>query len=431
MNDQHKPTHFNTTESFASEHPATEKPPKHSYETREKLLILIALVIGLLFDRLLFAKDFFTSFILHKTYAVFWLSYLAIFYAYHWKAIKKNLPLWCIAMAAAALCLWNFFFFQWDFLLLNVLVIPAVLMTHAQLFTYQIRPKELFKAVCAWFGGWFIAPFNAIHHFFGICGGYFHMEKRPRAKGIGLGLLLSALLLCIILPLLTSADQAFAYFLDKLIVGFNPAEILLHIIFIAISGMLFFSFFWNSGHPRASTLAAQDSTGRNAFKLDHLVLCIMVSVLLLVYTLFCSVQFTYLFAQAGLPMGMTYADYARQGFAQMVAICSLNLLFFGFCMFSDQKSKVMTGLLLALLVATAIILLSGLLRLNLYIGAYGMTWLRLLSAWFIIYLAVVIALCVVRLFRQKLPVVYLCGMLLLFWFVALGYANPSRLITIL
>jgi len=64
----------------------------------------------------------------------------------------------------------------------------------------------------------------------------------------------------------------------------------------------------------------------------------------------------------------------------------------------------------------------------LYIDTFGMTWLRLLSAWFIAYLGMVIALCVVRIFKKELPVVGLSAMLLLIWYIALGYLNPDGFI---
>ena len=41
---------------------------------------------------------------------------------------------------------------------------------------------------------------------------------------------------------------------------------------------------------------------------------------------------------------------------------------------------------------------------------------------------VVILVCFVRMMREKLPVFALCALLLLGWYVALGYSNPDKLI---
>jgi uncharacterized membrane protein YczE len=73
-------------------------------------------------------------------------------------------------------------------------------------------------------------------------------------------------------------------------------------------------------------------------------------------------------------------------------------------------------------------LVSGFIRLGLYIDAYGLTWLRLISGWFIIYLAAAVVLCAVRMLKEKLPLIMICAMLLLGWYVVLGYANPDGLI---
>ena len=93
---------------------------------------------------------------------------------------------------------------------------------------------------------------------------------------------------------------------------------------------------------------------------------------------------------------------------------------------SEHALNVLLGALLGL---TGIMLISGFVRLNLYIGAYGLTWLRLLSAWFIIYPAVVIVISTIRMVKVKLPAIALCALLLLGWYVALGYSNPDALIT--
>ena len=42
--------------------------------------------------------------------------------------------------------------------------------------------------------------------------------------------------------------------------------------------------------------------------------------------IFCGIQIIYLFGGGGeLPAGVTYAEYARQGFFQLLVVCILNL----------------------------------------------------------------------------------------------------------
>ena len=420
-----------------------EPQPKREYTKAQQLLIPIALILGILFDRIVAVDGVLLGLLYTPVIPLnncFWLAYLVLFYAYHWKSIRSDKLLWCIAALAALLCLWGFFhnlgaynYSNLEYSTLNFLVIPAALMAHAQIFAHKITQRQVFLMAAAWLRGFFVTPFSAMHHFFGALISSTRLDKKlpkkAEIKRIFLAVGLSALLLIIIVPLLLDADMAFRYFfLQTFGGGFSFGETMPHVLTIAITALLFFSFFWNT-QPQEQTLAKScNGAAREKLKLESAVLCIVISAVVFVYTLFCIVQFTYLFAQAGLPDGLTYAEYARAGFGQIVVICALNLLIFGFCIFSDRESKALSALLIALLSVTGIILASGFVRLNLYIGAYGMTWLRLLSAWFILYLAAVLILCAVRLFQRKLPVVFLCGMLLLVWYTILGYANPSALV---
>jgi hypothetical protein len=167
----------------------------------------------------------------------------------------------------------------------------------------------------------------------------------------------------------------------------------------------------------------------SAWSLDIVISAIVLGSVILIYTLFCTIQFTYLFARVGLPAGMTYAEYARQGFAQTVVVCAINLIIFGVFLRLGKQSKLLIALLGGLLILTCIMLFSGWTRLDLYISTYGMTWLRLLSAWFIIYLAVVILLCAIKLlYKKQMPIFVISALLLLVWYVALGYLNPDNFI---
>ena len=73
-------------------------------------------------------------------------------------------------------------------------------------------------------------------------------------------------------------------------------------------------------------------------------------------------------------------------------------------------------------------LCSGFIRLKLYIDAYGLTWLRMISGWFIIYLAAVIVMSAARLRVEKIPVMAYSALFLLVWFLVLGCTNPDAMI---
>jgi hypothetical protein len=117
----------------------------------------------------------------------------------------------------------------------------------------------------------------------------------------------------------------------------------------------------------------------------------------------------------------------HQGFAQTVIVCAINLLIFGIFLRFGGKDKVSTILLAGLLALTGIMLLSGFVRMKFYIEACGLTWLRILCAWFILWMAAVIVVCAVRLVYQKLPAIFISALLLLIFYICLGYANPDAI----
>lgn len=110
---------------------------------------------------------------------------------------------------------------------------------------------------------------------------------------------------------------------------------------------------------------------------------------------FVAVQLRYLFGDDALvqaTVGMTYAEYARRGFFELLAVALLLLPLLLGCDWllataRDRRGfKVVAGILLALLGA---VLLSAAKRLGLYTAAYGLTEPRLYAAAILVWLALV------------------------------------------
>ena len=85
-------------------------------------------------------------------------------------------------------------------------------------------------------------------------------------------------------------------------------------------------------------------------------------------------------------------------------------------------------MLFALLACTGVLLASGLLRLNLYIGAYGLTWLRVFPYTFMVAMCVVLVLCAVRLLLPKLPLLRAVALVCLLWYAGLALVNVEAII---
>lgn len=108
---------------------------------------------------------------------------------------------------------------------------------------------------------------------------------------------------------------------------------------------------------------------------------------------FIAIQFSYLFGSLtdGLPRDFTFAQYARKGFFELVAVTLINLVLLTGNMYFvkasgkklDRAVKILNTILV---MSTFIMLLSAHFRMSLYEDAYGFTYLRVLTHAFMGYL---------------------------------------------
>ena len=117
----------------------------------------------------------------------------------------------------------------------------------------------------------------------------------------------------------------------------------------------------------------------------------------LLFAFFLVVQFRYFFAgSANVSIdGFTYAEYARRGFFELVAVALIaSVLYFGLSSFTKRGTQakkrafsVMAGLLLA---QVSVMLISAFQRLRLYEEAYGFTSARLAAHVFMVFVGLLL-----------------------------------------
>jgi hypothetical protein len=182
-------------------------------------------------------------------------------------------------------------------------------------------------------------------------------------------------------------------------------------------------------------LTGLDGPGRR--RVTRLEWAIPLSLLVLLFALFVGVQLTVLFGGSRHVLeteGLTYADYARSGFWQLLAVTALTLgVLAGAARWAPRGTRtdriLIRALLGALAVLTLVIVASALHRMDLYADTYGLTRLRVLVALCEFWLGVVFAMVLVagiRLRASWLPrAVVVAGVLAL---LGLAAANPDGLI---
>lgn len=179
----------------------------------------------------------------------------------------------------------------------------------------------------------------------------------------------------------------------------------------------------------AQTASPEPRDQREGKRTNALVAVTFTAVLSVIYMMFCFIQVSVLFAgrETWLPEGYTYAQYAREGFFQLLAVSAMNVLL---VIVSQQKfspSRTLQALLLVISGCTYLMEVSSAWRMILYVQAYGLTFLRLLVLWFLLVLAVVLLGAVVTVFRPGFRLFrFTLTVCLVFWLV-FAFARPDAL----
>lgn len=238
--------------------------------------------------------------------------------------------------------------------------------------------------------------------FTGFCKGLFVSIPAPfRALGhasgrkIGLGVL-SVLIglpvvLCLTL-LLASADAQFAQLLSNLNVQWLDSDLFGRLVWTLVLGLMLFSLLFTAAH-------AKEEPDEPAPKpnLPSGLFCATLLALVVIYAIFASIQFRYLFSGSqNVPGG--YAEYARSGFFQLTVVSALTLGLV-LTVLHVAPSTVNTWLCAAVSALTLVIAVSAAWRMALYIQRYGLTLLRVLTLWGIAMIATALVLSIVRCFR--------------------------------
>jgi hypothetical protein len=194
----------------------------------------------------------------------------------------------------------------------------------------------------------------------------------PAARGA----LIAAVLLAIFVPLLASADAAFTQLLDDLTpdtwaIDMPFVRVLVLALFTAAGGALLYA---RLCPPRPLAKAPKLALGRLEWALP-------LGALVVLFATFIALQFTTLFGgerHVIATAGLTYAEYARSGFAQLLAVAALTLAVIAAARrWAGDDGRLLNALIAALCLLTLVVLISAEKRLALYEETFGYTRLRL------------------------------------------------------
>jgi hypothetical protein len=239
--------------------------------------------------------------------------------------------------------------------------------------------------------------------------GRFTARRDGVARRIALAVLATAVLVAVFVPLLTSADAAFAAVVNAMIPDLSVATLARWCSVFAVFALFVAGacYFLAAPPHRASS----DGPHRTGYGLEWTV---PLTVLVLLFSVFVGVRLVVLFGGTGYVLrtsGLTSAEYARSGFWQLCAVTVLTLAIVAAALRwapnATRADRLRQRVLLGALSGLSLVLVgSALSRMWTYQQAYGFTVLRLLvevcELWFGA-VFVLVAASLVRLRSSWLP----------------------------
>ena len=405
------------------------------------LPLLISLVIMVIFDQLTWEKQLGLQFFAITVLVLVGLAVMIIVEKKHvpWQSFLLLVPvLFGAAMTAIHIAPVTIFF---NILLtLYGLILLALTLLNGGWFLYRIR--EVLMGFLLLIQSVLIDPIRVLIKEKDAS------EKIPiKEKGAGWhkfwpylrGVLIAIPLLLVFGALLASADLIFRTQLTNLFSWFtveNFVDLIFRTIYICV-----LAYFLAGAYIHALTRTTEkkvlspDKPFLSPF-LGHVEAFTVLGLVNLLFLGFIIIQFRYFFAgETNITLdGFTYAEYARRGFFELVAVSIISLgLYYTLNMvtkrFERKVKRIFSVLGTLLILQVACMLLSAFQRLSLYEAAYGFTTLRTITHVFMIWLGVLLAAAVVMEIFNQFKRLALVLFLVLFGFtLTLNLLNVDKFI---
>ncbi|GKX31433.1 hypothetical protein SH1V18_39130 [Vallitalea longa] len=271
-------------------------------------------------------------------------------------------------------------------------------------------------------------------------------KKLQNITKVLIGIVISIPFVFVVINFLSAADIVFADKLEQVVDQISniiDSNIIIKLILCIIISMYLFGqiYYIIYTNREKTTIDNDESVNKKGF--DRIISITITLIIDMIYVFFCIIQFIYLFGKSNnLPQGYTYAEYAREGFFQLVFLSVVNIIFvhminkfyLGIKVVKDnmvnryKKDSVMNILLFVMVLCTFVLIFSSLYRMNLYENAYGYTRLRLLVHMFIILEAVIMIFTCINIFNKKFPAIKITIVVSLLAYLIINFVNIDSII---
>lgn len=390
----------------------------------------VSLILGLLFDFLLYGKVPGISF---PIYVLLMLVGFLILARIFDKQIKKD-AIWLFG----PIVFFSSMVLVRASVLLTMLNIAATFLLLLLIAGVSVR-KRLGDFLIGDYIFVFFLPFMFIIPMFNTLFEIFSMPGVKKDRQVLLqvikGITMAVPILVLLILLLSSADLVFHKYVSDLLNLNIKIETLFRATLVVIATLSLTGAY--AYMMKTKEQPASEDQSPQAATIGQIESAIVLGSISVLFLIFIIVQLTYLFGgQANISaQGFTYAEYARRGFFELIAVAIISLLL----LLATEKyvTRKESGHVLGykllstiLVVEVIVIMISAFTRLLLYEKAYGFTTLRLYSHAFIIFLAVIFCSFLYKIYvdERKNTFALRLFMSITLFVVAMNLLNPDAFI---
>lgn len=245
-------------------------------------------------------------------------------------------------------------------------------------------------------------------------------QKHSKYLYVLIGFGISIPVVAVVFTLLTSADAVFRNVANQMFAKVSVGDWFLM--------MLMFSFMALLSYCLVANVSKKEIKEEvNEVKQWDSLIAIPVSLILsLLYLYFSVIQIVYLFmGNMQLPVGYTYAEYAREGFFQLLAVSIMNLVLVLMGLYYFKSSKVLKCILSVMSLCTFIMIASSGMRMIIYIQYYYLTFLRVLVLFSLVVLAIIFLGVLAYIMKDSFPLFRYCLVVVTCLYIVFSFSHPD------
>lgn len=263
-----------------------------------------------------------------------------------------------------------------------------------------------------WHGGWFFSKNKNI-------------GRDNTLIAVVVGFVVAMGILCVTLPLLLSSDIMFSKIFGELLSYINFSTLFWISLTFIIGFTLPYAFF-----TALCRYNFPEGRERKMKYFDPVIGITFTSIVSLIYMVYCAIQIMYLFLgmSTGLPQYVTYAEYARGGFWELLFVSVINFIIILLCLYLFRENIVLKIILTIMCGCTFVMIVSSAYRMKMYVEEYNLTFLRILVLWFLVVLALIMIGMTVSIYKKRFPLFKYIIAVVSVMYIGFSFSRPDVII---